>query len=197
VDVALALLAGSGPANVLLGTLFAMIPYVAPAVALPATRIAWARRLAEQPWAEMEGLALLATAVTILTTPVLLSGIVVGIGLVFWATRRTIGRPGYIDLKPIPYWTFSAGFPALSWIILISTPWLAPESIVLNGTPTTAYVASSDSTWTYLLVESRRVVSIVRTDAIGGREPCRLRPSVLTITLPDLSRPLGLPVCPQ
>lgn len=201
VDVALALLASAGVANVVIGSALTLLPLFAPlfAVVLINTARAYER-------AGRRALVTLLAGFVAVLASILLSAALYfaffAIGeAVIWAYARVRARRGRPSERPREdpvAWVISvAVFPIAIYLAFLTTPWLPPETITSNGATVVGYVTSSDSSWTDVLLYQPRVVRIYQTSTITSRTACQLPPNFATVRLTELlRRSTDLPDCP-
>jgi len=111
--------------------------------------------------------------------------------------RASRGRPAVrLPEDPIAYSLALLAFPFLLPLLLSSTPWLPPESIVSGGSVVVGYVTQTDSRWTHILLDAPRVVRIYETSAITSRTSCQMPSRALDATLLQIvAQPSALPDC--
>jgi hypothetical protein len=199
-DVALALLASSGIANVLVGSAVSVIPYAAPLAAIMLSDIARAYYHADRRALVTALGAILAGMLSLVLTPLVVLGVVVILLLVvraFIRVRSARGRPYVRRQENLLAHSVGVGFPVLLLMVTGLTPWLPPEAIVSGGSTTVGYVTQSDNRWTHVLLYAPRVVRIYETSAITSRLSCEMPMDALSDTLVEvLGRMSLLPDCP-
>jgi hypothetical protein len=78
--------------------------------------------------------------------------------------------------------------PFLPLIFFVSTPWLPPENLVIDGSTTLGYVTAVDSRWTEVLLSDPRRVAVYKSESITERTRCTFGRSPLVITLFEIPK---------
>jgi chromate transport protein ChrA len=202
---AFGVLAESGTANVLTGTLLAVLPVLA-VIALIILLYNMEAHLTSKN-ARVRLAAYLFMAVTLMMIQsiaplafliLVLTGWLVFRGVVWVRSRfrkqnkRTLDAGSTTGQSFLTWLTFSL---VVLLVSSLSVPWLPPEVAEVEGTEVTVYVLNSNNERTSVLLENGRSIVRVDEERLSG-EYCRHRLSWITESLPALLNRGDYPTCP-
>lgn len=199
VEVALAVLASAGPANVTVGTMVSAIPYAVLFGALLALDIAGMYYRTDRRALLTMYAGILLLGVAVLVSPAIYFAAFAVVAGITWLVRRRRTGPGTGKRgePPLVYAFLVFGIPVVAFLQFNPTPWLPAERLTVDGDVVVGYVTSVDGPWTYVLRDEPRRVEALSSETVSERTDCSLRTDWYSITLSDLvrQRPGTLPPC--